>query len=113
MIPKNGDFLVVTKSMKDVLVLYELGIPSVAPISENLFLTDSKYNKLKERFNKIILAYDNDLAGISNMNKIRNNYDVNPIWIPRKYNAKDISDFRSLYGEQKTLELIEEAKKCI
>jgi hypothetical protein len=113
MLPKTGDVLTVTKSMKDCMTLYELGIPSVAPISENLFLTESKYNKLKERFNKIVVLYDNDLAGISNMNKIRHKYDVSPIWIPRKYGAKDISDFRALYGEEKTLELIEKARNCI
>lgn len=113
MLPKSGDFVVVTKSLKDAIVLYEFGIPAVAPISENLFLTESKYKKLKERFGKILLFYDNDLPGISSMAKIRKRYDVFPIWIPRHYGAKDISDFRALYGEQKTLELIEEARKCI
>lgn len=79
MLPKNGDYVVVTKSQKDAMVLYELGIPAVAPISENLFLTDSKYRKLKERFGKIILFYDNDIAGLTAMQKIRKNHDVSPI----------------------------------
>lgn len=113
MLPKNGDYIVITKSLKDVAVLYEFGIPAVAPISENLFLTDSKYKKLKERFGKIVLFYDVDIAGLSAMNKIRKTYDVSPIWIPRHYKAKDISDFYALYGRDKTLELIEEAKRCI
>ena len=41
MIPKSGEFLVITKSMKDVMLCYELGIPAIAPNSENLFITDS------------------------------------------------------------------------
>lgn len=79
MLPKNGDYVLVTKSQKDCMVLYELGIPSVAPISENLFLTDSKYKKLKERFGKIILLYDNDYAGIRATQSIRKKYDVFPL----------------------------------
>lgn len=39
-------------------------IPAIAPISENCFLTEAQYAKLKSKFNKIILFYDNDLAGI-------------------------------------------------
>ena len=29
-------------------------------------------------------------------------------WIPRKYEAKDISDFYKIYGRKKTQELIKE-----
>lgn len=112
MLPKTGDYVVVTKSQKDSMLLYEFGIPAVAPISENLFLTDSKYKKLKERFGKIILLYDNDIPGLSAMQKIRKEYDVTPLWIPRRY-AKDVSDFYALYGRDKTQELINEAKRCI
>lgn len=111
MLPKKGDFLVVTKSLKDVMVLYNFGIAAVAPISENCFLSEAQYNKYKERFKKIYVFYDNDLAGLTNMQKIRHQFqDVTPIWIPRKYNAKDISDFYAEYGHDKTEEFINYAK---
>lgn len=110
-LPKEDDILVITKSMKDVMTLYSLGITAVAPNSENLFLTESQYSKLKERFKKIVLFYDNDLPGIYNMNKIRKSYGIDCIWIPRHYKAKDISDFYKIYGREKTLELIEWAKE--
>lgn len=110
--PKNGEYLVITKSLKDVMCLYELGIPAIAPNSENQFVSDILYSKLKEKFKKIFLFYDSDLAGISNMNKIRKKFpDTIPIYIPRKYKAKDISDFYSKYGSLKTFDLIEIAKK--
>lgn len=105
-LPKEGDFLVITKSMKDVMTLYSLGITAIAPNSENLFLTNSQYSKLVTRFKRIIILYDNDLAGISNMNKIRKKFKVDCVWIPRKYKAKDISDFYKLYGRESTLKLI-------
>jgi hypothetical protein len=46
------------------------------------------------------------------MNKIKRRYkDLIYTWIPRKYNAKDISDFYKLYGKYKTLEFIKESIK--
>lgn len=71
MLPKSGDAIVITKSLKDIMVLYEFGIPAIAPISENCYLTDAQHNKLVNRFNKVILFYDNDKAGIHNLNKFR------------------------------------------
>lgn len=112
-LPKEGDLLVITKSMKDVMCLYNLGITAIAPNSENLFLTDKQYAKLKTRFKRIVLFYDNDLPGIHNMKKFHKEYNIPCIWIPRKYKAKDISDFYKLYGYEKTKELIEYGKERI
>ena len=42
MLPKHGEFIVITKSLKDVMVLYSFGIPAIAPISENCFVTDAQ-----------------------------------------------------------------------
>lgn len=112
-LPKEGDLLVITKSMKDVMCLYNMGITAIAPNSENLFLTEKQYAKLKKRFKRIVLFYDNDLPGIHNMNKFHKEYNIPCIWIPRKYKAKDISDFYKLYGYEKTKELIEYGKERI
>ena len=57
----GGDYLVITKSLKDCMCLYEYGIPAIAPNSENLFITDKQYQKLKQKYRKIFLFYDNDL----------------------------------------------------
>ena len=75
MLPKSGDILVVTKSMKDVMVLYQLGIPAIAPISENCFLTEAQYNKLQSRFKYIVLLYDNDRPGLRSMISIRKRFN--------------------------------------
>lgn len=112
-LPKEGDLLVITKSMKDVMTLYSLGITAIAPNSENLFVTENQFDKLKSKFKTIVLFYDNDLPGISNMNKIRKQFDIKCLWIPCKYEAKDISDFYKKYGRNKTLQLINEAKEAI
>lgn len=113
MLPKDGgENLVITKSLKDCMLLYELGIPAIAPCSENLFVSQKQYDKLKSKFKNIFLFYDNDQAGISNMNKIRKQFpDLIVTFIPRKLEAKDISDFYFKYGKKRTIELINMAKE--
>lgn len=108
-LPNEGKLLVITKSLKDVMCLYSLGIPAIAPNSETLFIPEALYVELKDRFKNIVVLYDNDLAGIANMRKIRDKYKVKCLWIPRSYEAKDISDFHKKYGRKKTLELIKQA----
>lgn len=105
----KDNLLCVTKSMKDCMVLNRFNIPSISPISENLFLDKKQYEQLKKKFDKIVLFYDNDLAGISNMNKIRKQYpEVIVTYLPRNSKTKDISDYYRAYGEEKTSLLIDE-----
>lgn len=113
-LPKTGEYVVVTKSLKDVITLYNLGIPSIAPISENCFLSKTQYNKLKERFKYIIVFYDNDRPGLRAMISIKKTFsEIIPIWIPWRYKAKDISDFYAKYKHEKTLNLISDGRKYI
>lgn len=108
-IPKSGDFLVITKSLKDVMSLYEFGITAIAPNSENLFISESQYKKLKMKFKDIYLLYDNDLPGVKSANKIRKKFkDLQVIIIPRRYKAKDFSDFVKRYNLLTTFNLIDE-----
>lgn len=105
-LPKNGEFIVITKSLKDVMSLYEFGITAVAPNSENLFLTDSQYIKLQQRFPEIYLLYDSDLPGVRSANKIRKQYtDLKVLLVPK---VKDFTDYVKKYGTLNTLNLIEQ-----
>ena len=105
-LPKSGEFVVITKSMKDVMSLYEFGITAIAPNSENLFLTELQYNKIKSRFNKVYLLYDRDLPGVKSANKIRKKFkEVQVLLMPK---TKDFSDYVKKYGIMKTFNLIEE-----
>ena len=98
--------------MKDLMLFYELGVTAIAPNSENIFITENQYNRLKERFKHIIVFYDNDLPGIQGLQRIKHQYpDIKVAFIPRKYNAKDISDFYKTYGKEKTQKLIKQAKE--
>jgi len=112
-LPKDGgEYLVITKSLKDCMTLYELGVTAIAPNSENIFVTDNQYEKLKNKFKNILVLYDNDLAGIKGLQKIKAAHpEIKVAFIPRKYKAKDISDFRKKYGKKETENLIEKAKE--
>lgn len=109
---KKGKVVVITKSMKDVMCLYSLGIPAIAPNSETQFVSDKVLEELKQRFDHVVLLYDNDLTGVRFTNKLRKLHpELVVTIIPRSTGAKDISDHYHIHGRDKTLELIKEAIK--
>ena len=106
-LPKKGKLLVITKSMKDSMCLYSCGITACAPNSENLFIPDKVLEDLKNRFENIVVLYDNDRPGLYNMAKIRKEYpELTYVFIPKRYGSKDISDFYKDHGRKETLNLI-------
>lgn len=106
-LPKDGKLLVITKSMKDVALLYEFGIPAIAPNSETQMVEENVLEELHKRFKHIVLLFDNDYTGVSFTNKIKKQFPkLIPLIIPKKYKAKDITDFYKIYGELKTKQLI-------
>lgn len=96
---KKGELLVITKSLKDVMVLYELGYSSIAPNSESSIIPSSIMSHLRARFNKVVVLYDNDLAGIKGMIDLKKEYKLSCKFIPLNYEVKDISDFVKSYGK--------------
>jgi len=112
-LPKTGEFVVITKSMKDTMLLYELGVPACAPNSETVFLSDDRLSQLQKRFDRIVVFYDNDEAGIKAMNKIKKLHpELFFVMLPR-YKSKDISDFYKKYGLIKTIDLIYDYKQWL
>lgn len=92
-LPKKGEICIITKSLKDVMCLYEMGIPAVSPSSESTFIPESVLADLKKRFKKIIIIFDRDQAGFKNVRKIIKKYkDLDFLFINKKFKSKDISD---------------------
>lgn len=91
-LPKNGDLLIITKSLKDVMVLYEMGYNAISPSSESTFIPDKALEVLKKRFKRILLCFDRDVAGVKNMRKISLKTGLNGFLVPKKFQSKDISD---------------------
>ena len=91
-LPKKGNLLIITKSLKDVMVLHEMGYNAVSPSSESTFIPDIVLNDLKKRFKHILLCFDRDIAGVSNMRKVSLKTGLNGFLVHKSFKAKDISD---------------------
>lgn len=108
-IPEKGNLLVITKSMKDVMCFYSMGITAIAPNSETQFIPEPVLEDLKKRFKYIVTLFDNDETGIKFLNKVKREHpELIYTWIPRDSGAKDISDYYALYKKDKTIKLIKE-----
>lgn len=105
---KNGDLLIITKSLKDVLVLRKMGYNAISLGSENINLSESNYNVLKSRFKHIISLYDSDETGIKYSNKLFETYNINSYYIPLETECKDISDYIVKYGLEMAIKLLKQ-----
>lgn len=90
------------------MVLYELGYPAIAFSSEAIptkgetgkFVKDY-INRLKEKFEHIILFLDNDEPGIKLSQKASRAFSLPYVTTPEK-EPKDISDYLLKHGKRKT-----------
>ena len=91
-LPEKGDLLIITKSLKDVMCLYEMGFTAISPSSETTFLPDNVLKSLHKRFKNIVILYDRDQAGVKNARQYSKEYGLDAIFIHKKFKAKDVSD---------------------
>ena len=90
--------LIITKSLKDVAVLYKMGYFAIAPQSESVDLGKTEIPKLSKGFNDIVIFYDNDDAGIKYSDLMSTKFNYKKMHIPKEYGQKDISDYVKKYG---------------
>lgn len=109
-LPEEGRFLVITKSMKDVMCLYTYNIPAVAPTSETILISEELFSKLSDRFFYIFTLFDRDKAGTHMTWLMRKKYNTIPL-IFDKEEPKDFTDNFKKYGTSYMSELIEEIKE--
>ena len=91
-LPKKGNLLIITKSLKDVMVLHEMGYNAVSPSSESTFIPDIVLNDLKKRFKNILICFDRDVPGVQNMRKVSLKTGLKGFLVHKSFKAKDISD---------------------
>jgi hypothetical protein len=108
-LPEKGDYLIITKSLKDVMTLSKYHIPAVAPQSESVMPDDEMMEELNRRFRKVVVLMDNDRAGKHALYLWRQKGYLITM-LPIKLGAKDISDFYRRSGAWETHKLIEQAK---
>jgi hypothetical protein len=111
-LPQNSDTLIITKSLKDVMVYNLLEYNAIAPQSENIVLDLDNLYLLEARFNRIIINYDFDLAGVKSTNQYKKLYNLGYFFFTNgrfntyDYKAKDVSDLIKNRGIEETKELI-------
>jgi len=98
MLNKNRKDLLLVSSMKEILVCYELGIQAIAPNAESVLIPPKIMNFLKFYWD-IEILYDWDKTGKTSALKHSAQYNIkiNKFQFDN-VKAKDISDFRKLYG---------------
>lgn len=97
-LPKEGNLLIITKSMKDVMCLYEMGIPAISPSSESNMIPQDILEQLKKRFKHILICFDRDVPGVTYLRKVTKKTGLNGLLVHKKFKAKDISDAIKLNG---------------
>lgn len=106
-LPERGELLVITKAMKDIMVLSTLGIPAVCPRSETKLLEPEIMNPLFERFTNIVVWYDADGVGEERSNLMFEKYKEQGLerieHNPKL--GKDISDIVKEHGILKLKDL--------
>jgi hypothetical protein len=98
-LPKQGDLCIITSSLKDVMCLFEMGIPAVAMQSEMRLPLRNQIEELKQRFKQVAIFYDNDFTNPNNPGQAmaakicKEYYPMSNIIIPNQYKLKDPSDY--------------------
>ena len=106
LLPKyGGEILFITKSYKDILIFNLLGYWAIAPNNEGAYIPEAVMEKLKRRWKRIYLWFDNDEGGIKGATSFSEKFSLsmtyNPIGEP-----KDPSDFVKKYSLGKFDDLI-------
>ena len=109
-LPDKVDHLIITKSLKDVIVLHKLGYWAIAPNGENHDVPKCIIDKLiKDKgVNKFTIFYDNDKPGIVACAKLIEKFNFDAIGLSLEYGCKDISDYVKLYGLEKAKEWLQQ-----
>lgn len=97
-LPELGDTLIITKSLKDVMVLYEMGISAISPSSETTFIPNDILDELKQKWNHIYILYDRDTTGVKQAHSYCKKYKLDAFFVNKKFKSKDISDAVKLNG---------------
>ena len=115
-LPEKGSILFVTSSLKDVMLLDELGFPSIAFPSEEFPIKGESSRKvadilksLEPRFKHILFLLNNDSTGIRMSKKCKEKYGYDYIVLPE--GPKDPSDYAKKYNVTKTKRTIKKLIK--
>lgn len=82
-LPDTGDVVFMTKSMKDIMSIYQSGFPAVSGFGENHSITENQLKDLRRRFKHVVTFYDNDQTGILAAKTLLQRHGLPYVWIPK------------------------------
>lgn len=96
----SRDTLIVTKSLKDVMCLHEMGFSSIAPQAEGNRNQYEAIETIAMSFDNVIILFDNDDTGVKGANQLDEYLSMSSkvVFIKNISNVKDISDHVKLHG---------------
>jgi hypothetical protein len=100
----KSKYLLITSSLKDLMCFVKLGIngiESIAPDSENSVISENFMRPLIDKYQKVIVLFDNDEPGIKSAGKYKAKYGFESINLPL---SKDLSDSVKDFGVDKVRE---------
>ena len=99
-------YLILTKSLKDIMSFKTLGIgnaEAIAPDSENTVISEGIMKKYMYKYSKIIVLFDNDEPGLEASKAYQKRYGFDYLILPFE---KDISDTVKARGVQETRNIV-------
>lgn len=93
---KKSDLLIITKSLKDIMVLHELGYEAVSPKSETTMLPKEYFKWFDTHYKQVVILFDNDMK--HNGEK----YPYDKKYIPTISECKDVSDYMKKFKKKET-----------
>jgi len=105
----KDNFLIITSSDKDRLVLNKMGFDAINTNGETVIVNENYMSILNNKYDVFFINYDNDLTGkyySKRFVKKYPNYNIKPLLLPDNIMVKDISDYVKLNNLKKGKELI-------
>ena len=102
------DTLIITKSLKDVMALWELEYEAIAPQAETTHLDSNVLKDIVNKYKNIYILFDNDSAGIFGAETLQKKIpNSRLIFIPtEEFQCKDFTDVIAKHGVNIASELI-------
>lgn len=105
-LPKTGETLIISKSLKDSMSIIENNnIYSCSIQSESGDIKPTVMQELKQRFNTIYLLMDNDKAGLKYGHELSQKHNIIPIFIPNS-KWKDYTDMYKAIGKYYSIKVL-------
>lgn len=102
----GSDLCIITSSMKDVMLLSQLGYPAISFQSESYLIPQSIVKELRDKYKNIYILYDYDNTGIKYSNMWKEAYKFKQIFTYNQ-NLKDPTDFAKEMGIEALKQLVQ------